>query len=113
MLGKYICVLLIAFLVALRIDAQDLLPQKNKIPIVPVWTSKLDDGLYSVAWSPDGQLLAIGGRGTVQICRAPGFAVERSIDTGQEEIWGLAWSPDGTMLASAGKDGTVQVWQDG
>ncbi len=113
MLGKYIFALLIAFPFAVRIDAQDLLPQKNRVPIAPAWTAKLDDGLYSVAWSPNGQLVAIGGRGTVQICRAPGFAVERSIDTDQEEIWGLAWSPDGTMLACAGKDGTVQIWQDG
>ncbi len=113
MLGKYICALLIAFPFAVRIDAQDLLPVKNRVPIAPAWTTKLDDGLYSVAWSPDAQLVAIGGRGTVQICRVPDFAVVRSIDTDQEEIWGLAWSPDGKMLASAGKDGTVQVWEDG
>ena len=45
--------------------------------------------------------------------RAPTFAVEQTLDTGQEEIWGLAWSPDGTLLACAGKDGTVQIWQGG
>ena len=112
MLGKYIFALLIAFPFAGRIDAQDLLPQKNRVAIAPAWSSQLDDGLYSVAWSPDGQLVAIGGRGTVQICRAPDFAVERSIATDQDEVWGLAWSPDGTKLACAGKDGTVQVWQD-
>jgi WD40 repeat protein len=113
MIGKYIFALLISFPFAVRTDAQQLLPQRNQTPIAPDWGSKLDAGLYSVAWSPDSQLVAIGGRDTVQICRAPSFAVERTLETDQEEIWGLAWSPDGTLLASAGKDGTVQFWQDG
>ncbi len=112
MVGKYICALLIAFPFVVRVGAQDLVPPKNRVPIAPAWTSKLDDGLFSVAWSPNGHLVAIGGRGTVQICRVPDFAVERSIDTGQGEIWGLAWSPDGMLLASAGKDGTVQIWEE-
>jgi WD40 repeat protein len=113
MLGKYILALLIALPFAVRTDGQQLVPQQNQIPPSPSWVSKLDLGLYSVAWSPNSQRVAIGGRGTVQICRAPNFAVERTLETGQEEIWGLAWSPDGTLLACAGKDGTVQFWQDG
>ncbi len=113
MLGKYIVALLIALPFAVRTDGQQLLPQRNQFPPSPSWVSKLDLGLYSVAWSPNSQRVAIGGRGTVQICRAPNFAVERTLETGQEEIWGLAWSPDGTLLACAGKDGTVQFWQNG
>jgi WD40 repeat protein len=113
MVGKYIFALLIAFSFAVRVEGQELLPVRNQTPPAPDWVSRLDLGLYSVAWSPDGQFVAMGGRGTVLICRAPGFAVERTLETGQEEIWGLAWSPDGTLLACAGKDGTVQLWQDG
>ena len=113
MVGKYILALVIAFPFAVRTDGQELLPQRNKTPPAPEWVSKLDLGLYSVAWSPDSQLVAFGGRGTVRICRAPNFSVEQTLETGQEEIWGLAWSPDGTLLACAGKDGTVQFWQDG
>ncbi len=112
MLGKYIFVILIAFPFAVRSDGQQLLPQRNQFAPIPDWVSKLDQGLYSVAWSPNSQLVAIGGRGTVQICRPPDFAVERTLETGQEEIWGLAWSPDGSLLACAGKDGTVQFWQN-
>src|SRR5580693_9268907 len=113
MVGKYIWALVIAFPFVVRTDGQELLPQRNKTPPAPEWVSKLDLGLYSVAWSPDSQLVAFGGRGTVRICRAPNFSVEQTLETGQEEIWGLAWSPDGTLLACAGKDGTVQFWQDG
>jgi WD40 repeat protein len=113
MVGKYILVLLIAIPFAIRTDGQELLPQRNQDLPQPSWVSKLDSGLYSLAWSPNSQFLAIGGRGTIYICGAPTFAVEQTLDTGQEEIWGLAWSPDGTLLACAGKDGTVQIWQGG
>lgn len=111
MVGKYIFALLVACALAIRMNGQQLLSQRNQVALSPKWFSKLDNGLYSVAWSPDSQLVAFGGGDTVRICRAPTFAVERTLDTGQEEIWGLAWSPDGTLLACAGKDGTVQFWQ--
>src|ERR1700722_9339291 len=113
MVGKYIFVLLIALPFAVRTDGQQLLPERNRIPLSPDWVSKLDLSLYSLAWSPNGRLLAVGGRGTVRICQAPSFAITQTLETDQEEIWGLAWSPDGTLLACAGKDGTVQFWQDG
>jgi WD40 repeat protein len=111
MVGKHIFVLLVASALAIRMNGQQLLSQRNQVAVSPKWVSKLDNGLYSVAWSPDSQLVAFGGNGTVRICLAPTFALERSLDTGQEEVWGLAWSPDGTLLACAGKDGTVQFWQ--
>jgi WD40 repeat protein len=113
MVGKYICAFLIAFPLAVRIEAQQLVADKNRAPLAAVWDSKLDNGLFSVAWSPDSEKVAFGGRGNVVICGAPTFAVERTLNTGQEEVWGLAWSPDGRMLATGGKDGTVQIWQDG
>src|SRR5262245_4985924 len=79
-------------------------------PPAPGWAFKIDLGLYSLAWSPDSHFLAVGGRGKIRILHTPGFAVDRTLDTGQEEIWGLEWSPDSTLLASGGKDGTLQIW---
>jgi WD40 repeat protein len=113
MVGKQFFALLIALTLALRTYSQQLLPQADQTPPTPSWSDKVDLGLYSLAWSPNGELLAVGGRGTVRIYRMPDFSIERTFDTGQEEIWALAWSPDGTLLACAGKDGTVQFWQDG
>jgi WD40 repeat protein len=96
----------------LRAFAQDLQPVA-KAPGAPfVWSSKIDQGLFSVAWSPNGQVLAVGGRGNVRLYRVPEFLLLRTLDTGQQEVWGLEWSPNGEMLASAGKDGTLQLWQD-
>ena len=113
MIGKQIFAVLIAFTFALRTSSQQLLPQADQTPPAPDWSEKVDLGLYSMAWSPNSELLAVGGRGTVRIYRLPNFSIERTFDTGQEEIWALAWSPDGTLLVSAGKDGTVQFWHDG
>lgn len=87
---------------------QQLVPQSE--PPAPAWALKVDFAVYSLAWSPDSQSLAAGGRGKIRILRAPGFAVDRTLDTGQEEVWGLKWSPDGSLLASGGKDGTLQIW---
>ena len=113
MVGKHIFAVLIAFSFAYRTYSQQLLPQANQTLPPPDWSEKVDLGLYSMAWSPNSELLAVGGRGTVRIYRLPNFTIEKTLDTGQEEIWALAWSPDGTLLACAGKDGTVQFWQDG
>jgi WD40 repeat protein len=113
MVGKYIFAVLMAFAFAFRTYSQQLLPQANQTLPPPDWSEKVDLGLYSVAWSPNSELVAIGGRGTVRIYRLPSFTIEKTLDTGQEEIWALAWSPDGTVLGCAGKDGTVQFWQNG
>ena len=113
MVGKHIFAVLMAFTFAYRGYSQQLLPQANQTIPSPDWSEKVDLGLYSMAWSPRSELLAVGGRGTVRIYRLPNFTIEKTLDTGQEEIWALAWSPDGTLLGCAGKDGTVQFWRDG
>ena len=74
MVGKQIFAVLIAFTFALRIYSQQLLPQANQTPPAPDWSEKIDLGLYSMAWSPNSELLAVGGRGTVRIYRLPNFS---------------------------------------
>jgi len=106
MAGKFIVVWLIFGIAALS-PGQESAIQPNP---APGWVFKIDLGLYSLSWSPDSQLLAVGGMGKIRVLRAPEFAVDRNLDTGQEQIWGLAWSPDGRLLASGGKDGTLQIW---
>jgi len=107
MAGKLTVVWLVFGLAAMSPGQE---PATEPNPPEPSWAFKIDLGLYSLSWSPDSQLLAVGGMGKIRVLRVPGFAVDRSLDTGQEEVWGLAWSPDGTLLASGGKDGTLQIW---
>ena len=65
----------------------------------------------SVAWSPNGELLAACGQdATVQIwVRQTGKLL--SVYRGHSKtVTGIAWSPDSTRIASVSLDGTSQVW---
>ncbi|MDX3539848.1 WD40 repeat domain-containing protein [Streptomyces sp. MB09-01] len=71
------------------------------------WTS-----IRTLAFSPDGRLLAtgdIGGNTRLwNLPAGPSRSLKLSGHTGQ--VYDLAFSPDSRLLASAGADGTVQLW---
>ncbi len=68
-------------------------------------------GVFSLAWSPDGKHIALGGTGkTARILDAATLA-QRVICRGSTKaIPEVAWSPDSKQLAAASWDGTVYVW---
>jgi WD40 repeat protein len=65
----------------------------------------------TVAWSPNGALIASGSRdNTVQIWD-PGSGKNLNTYTGHTlPVYGVAWSPDSKYIASGSVDTTVQVW---
>ncbi len=74
-----------------------------------------DDEVGSVAFSPDGRLLA-GGQldGDVVVWAADGWRqVGQPLALGRGQALGLAFSPDGRTLASSHDDGTVVLWDVG
>jgi WD40 repeat protein len=98
-------------------------PERGDTCEVKVWDSQTDKEvvsftrpaateLGSLAFSPDGQRLALGGKGGLELCATATGQSLLLIDTPAEN---LAWSPDGQRLATA--DGTaleeVRVWDAG
>ena len=67
--------------------------------------------VYTVAFSPDGQLLASGGDNNAVILWNVADGSEREVFTEHgKSVMSVAFSSDGQLLASASLDGFVRLW---
>ena len=76
----------------------------------PSWAVDIGDFPTDLAWSPDGERLAVASAaGPVVVLGADG---EEQLRYPGHELGSLAvdWSPQGERLASGGQDGRVRVW---
>ena len=71
-----------------------------------------EQGIISIAFSPDGKLLASGSKdNTVRLWEV---AEQRELATLRghtKQINSVAFSPDGTLLASGSDDNTIRLWE--
>jgi len=93
-------------LISIRVDTLSLLE---------IFTSFGDgEALRSVAFTPDGTVLASGGGNNEDFAiRLWDVASGQSIgklDGRSGIVWGLAFSPDGQMLVSVSSDATAKIW---
>jgi WD40 repeat protein len=69
------------------------------------------DCIYSVAWSPDGKLIASGSYDKmVKLWDAASGKEVRNLQDHIDAVFAVAFSPDGKRLASASQDRTVKIW---
>jgi Tol biopolymer transport system component len=62
--------------------------------------------VYGVAWSPDGDSVAFGSAGSLQVVSASSLAL-RTLDTNAVAPVRVSWSPDGRFIAyQRGNDAT-------
>ena len=69
-------------------------------------------GAFTVAFSPDGELIAAGGSsGYIHFWRTDtGEQAREPLDADSWPVNLLAFSPDGTRILSRGEDNAVQIW---
>jgi len=70
--------------------------------------------VLSVQWSPDGSLLASGGRdGSVLLWDPLSGTCLPPMEGHRESVFQVVWSPDSARLVTCGDDFSVRIWSTG
>jgi len=70
-------------------------------------------GLYSMAFSPDGKRLVSGGDGdeALRFWDTQSWRDVLTLESDSADFWDTHFSPDGNIIGSVDMDGTLQLWR--
>jgi WD40 repeat protein len=84
----------------------------SRSPLTSTILGQDRDQALCVAFSPDGRLLASGGRrGRVHVHDVAAGDQVLALETGEDLVNNVAFSPDGRLLATAGGGEAVRLWE--
>lgn len=73
---------------------------------------EVEDAVYAVAYSPDGELIASGGADrAICLWDAKTRRLLRRLEGHEGTVASLSFAPSGDRLASGGLDATVRIWR--
>jgi WD40 repeat protein/tRNA A-37 threonylcarbamoyl transferase component Bud32 len=91
----------------LALGAEDGVWLRNLQPKIPYESVSFGQEVRSLAFAPDNQTLAIGGRNHFELYELDS---RRSGAAQDEDAQGIDFSPDGKMIATGGDDSVVRFW---
>ena len=77
--------------------------QERQVPV-------LGGSVQGLRWTPDGDIVAIGGNDRTVKLLSPEGALIAEIQANQATVNSLGWTSAGDTLATGGSDGTLKLW---
>ena len=75
------------------------------------WRTNIDDHPIGLAWSPDGNILAVAGLSRpITLFNGADGAVQHKLPGHAFDTMAISWHKDSRLLASVGQDGKVRLW---
>jgi WD40 repeat protein len=92
-------------------EAQQALQEAQQASRIVYTLDQAQDGLFALAYSPTGMVVATAGReGVIRLYDAATGALQTELTGHSDEVYRLAYNNLGTQLASAGADGNILLW---